>query len=82
MSNALQLRNLDDLVGAHEWLFNQQKENKIDAKTADALNTTLKGQTYILGKLRLDYAKLLVQAQIKKITFPKGILPPLGVEPK
>jgi hypothetical protein len=78
MSTALQLRNLDDLVGAHEWLFNQQRENKIDAKTADALNTTLKGQTYILGKLRLDYAKLFVQSQIKKINIPKGILPPIG----
>jgi hypothetical protein len=78
MGSPLQLRNLDDLVSAHEWLFNQQKENKIDGKTADALNTTLKGQTYILGKLRLDYAKLFMQSQIKKIQIPKGMLPPIG----
>ena len=78
MSAALQLRSLDDLVVAHENLYNLQRDGKIDAKTADALNTTLKGQTYILGKLRLDYMKIMINAQVKKVTFPKGILPPFG----
>ena len=69
------LRSVPDLVNAHEWLFNQQKENKIDSKTADALNTTLKGAVYLNAKLKLDAAKIFMNAQIKKIEIPKGLLP-------
>lgn len=69
------LRTTDELSAAHEWLFNQQKQGKIDSKTADALNTTLKGAVYLNGKLKLDALKLFVQAEIKKIQIPKGMLP-------
>jgi len=69
------LRTIADLVDAHEWLFNRQKDGGIDAKTADALNTTLKGSVYLNGKLKLDAAKILINAQIKKIDIPKGLLP-------
>jgi hypothetical protein len=71
----MSLKTPKDLIDAHEWLFNQQKENKIDAKTADALNTTLKGAVYLNAKLRLDAAKIFLTAQIKKIEIPKGFLP-------
>lgn len=71
----IKLRTIDDLTKAHEWLFNQQKGGTIDAKTADALNTTLKGATYLRAKLRLDAAKIVLQAQIKKISVPANLLP-------
>lgn len=77
-TRAIHLRTVGDLVEAHEWLFNQQREGKIDPKTADALNTTLKGSVYLNAKLRLDMAKILVQAQIKKIEIPEQYLPPFG----
>ena len=73
MSNegkVLKLRSVDDLNEALEWLFTQQKEAKIDAKTADALNTTIKQASYLNGKLKLDYLKLLLTAKIKKIELP------------
>lgn len=68
------LRTPDDLIDAYEWLFTEQESGKMDGKTADALNTTLKGATYIRGKLRLDAAKIIIQAQIKKITIPPHLL--------
>lgn len=71
----IHLRTINDLTDAHEWLFNQQKTGSIDAKTADALNTTLKGATYLRAKLRLDAAKIIIQAQIKKIDVPPNLLP-------
>lgn len=71
----MQLRTISDLTNAHEWLFNQQKDGKIDAKTADALNTTLKGSVFLNAKLRLDAAKIWMQAQVKKIEIPAGLLP-------
>jgi hypothetical protein len=69
----LPLRTIDDLTVAHEWLFNQQRSGIIDAKSADALNTTLKGATYLNGKLKIDYAKLWMMAQIKKIALPPAL---------
>lgn len=76
-SKDVKLRTINDLAAAHEWLFNRQKNGKIDPKTADSLNTTLKGQVYLLGKLRLDVAKLMLQANIKKQEIPQGMLPEL-----
>ena len=74
----IHLRTVGDLIEAHEWLFNEQREGKIDPKTADALNTTLKGSVYLNAKMRLDVAKIMVQAQIKKIDIPARYLPPFG----
>jgi len=71
------LRTIADLSAAHEWLFNEQRRGLIDAKTANALNATLKGATYLNGKLKIDYAKLVLQAQIKKIRLPAALLPAL-----
>jgi hypothetical protein len=70
----IRLRTVEDLTEAHEWLFNQQKSGTIDAKAADALNTTLKGATYLRAKLRLDVAKVILQAQIKKVSIPNNLL--------
>ncbi len=70
----IQLRTINDLTEAHEWLFNQQRSGTIDAKTADALNTTLKGATYLRAKLRLDAAKILLQSRIKKVQIPENLL--------
>lgn len=75
---SVSLRTIDDLVSAHEWLFTEQRAGRIDAKTADALNTTLKGSVYLMGKLKLDAAKLYVMSQIKKVQLPRGMLPPMG----
>ena len=66
----IKLRTIDDLNGALEWLYTQQKEGKLDAKTADALNTTIKQASYLNGKLKLDYLKLMLTAKIKKIELP------------
>lgn len=73
----MRLRTIEDLTEAHEWLFQKQRDGKIDSKTADALNTTLKGATYLNGKLKIDYAKIMLQAEIKKISLPAGVLPAL-----
>lgn len=71
------LRTVSDLVAAHEWLFQQQRDGKIDAKSADALNTTLKGSVYLTAKLRLEAAKLLLMSHIKKMEVPSDLLPEL-----
>ena len=73
----VRLRSIGDLLEAHEELFNAVRNGRIDNKTADALNTTLKGQSYLLGKLRLDAAKVILQASIKKIDIPTKFLPVL-----
>jgi len=58
-------------------LFNKQVNQEVDNKTADSMNTTLKGAVYLNAKLRLDAAKLLLQARIKKVDIPQGMLPDL-----
>jgi len=73
----MSLKTIADLNHAHEWLFNEQVSQRVDNKTADALNTTLKGAVYLNAKLRLDAAKLLLNAKIKKIDLPPGMLPDL-----
>jgi hypothetical protein len=69
------LRTVSDLTKAHEWLFNAQRDGGLDSKTADALNTTLKGATYLQVKLKLDALKIFVQARTKKIEIPTYLLP-------
>lgn len=76
----IKLRTIEDLTNAHEYVFNAQQSGKIDAKTADGMNTTLKGAVYLNGKLRMDAAKLFLHAQIKKVQLPPGMLPDLTAE--
>jgi hypothetical protein len=73
----MRLRTPEDLTLAHEWLLNQQRDGKIDSKTADGINTTLKGATYLNAKLRIDAAKLFLQAAIKKVEIPPEMMPDL-----
>jgi len=75
----IKLKTLRDVEDASGWVFNQLKEGTMDAKTADALNTTLKGLYFMKGKLRLDYLKLVFQAKVKKVDIPFDVLQ-LGVE--
>ena len=63
----ISLKTPADLIDAVEALYTEQHNGKIDAKTADALNTTLKAAIYLRAKLPMDYAKLYFQAQVKKI---------------
>jgi len=69
------LKSVGNLVDANELIFNKQHRGEIDAKTADGMNTCIKGQTYLLVKLRLDYLKLFLHARIKKVELPDKMLP-------
>jgi hypothetical protein len=69
------LKTPGEISQANEWLFNMQKDGKIDPKTADSLNTTIKNSVYLNVKMKMDYLKIFLQAQIKKIDLPKGLLP-------
>jgi hypothetical protein len=71
----IRLRTIDELSAAHEWLFAMQQSGQIDNKSADALNTTLKGASYLNAKLKIEAAKLFLTARIKKVDFPKGMFP-------
>lgn len=73
------LKTLEDIETAHEYVFNQQVSGKIDAKTADALNTTLKGSV-ALKKLRLEVGKLYYLSQVKKIQIPNEMMIELAKE--
>ena len=71
----MQLRSISDLQEAHEFVFNQQRDGKIDGKTADGLNTTLKGAVYLNAKRRMDALKLYILAAKAKIQVPPIMLP-------
>ncbi len=73
------LRSLDDLVNFNEMLINQQHNGQIDSKTADAINTTVKGQKALLVDLPLQVFKLAVQAQIKKVRIDPAMFGKLGI---
>lgn len=75
MEPKIKLRTPGDLVEANEWLMNEQRAGKIDPKTADAMNTTLKGSYQLIVKSRLDALKIVIQANVKKITVPDHLLP-------
>lgn len=75
MDERIKLRTIEDLSHAHEWLMGKQRSGEIDAKTADAMNTTLKGAVYLNAKLKMEAAKLFITAQVKKIQIPNGMLP-------
>ncbi len=71
----VRLRSIGDFSSAYQWLFNQQRAGQIDHKTAAACNTTLQGSMFIHIKLPLEVAKIMLQAQIKKVDLPKNLLP-------
>jgi len=75
----INLRTLVDLVNFNESLINQQHAGKIDSKTADAINTTIKGQKALLIDLPLQVFKIAVQAQIKKVKIDPKIFTKMGI---
>ncbi len=75
----ISLRTLDDLVNFNESLINQQHNGQIDSKTADAINTTIKGQKALLIDLPLQVFKIAVQAQIKKVKIDPAIFAKMGL---
>lgn len=75
------LRSIDDLNEAHEHVFNKQAAGQIDGKTADGLNTTLKGSVYLNVKLKMEAFKLQVMAHKAKMEVPPIMLPE-GMRPK
>lgn len=76
------LRTIDNLRDALETLYNQQSAGQLDAKTADAMNTTLKGAMYLNVRLPMEALKIFVTASIKKVTIPEGLRKalPISVE--
>ncbi len=77
----MQLRTVNDLIAANEGLYNKHLNGEMDAKNLDAANTIIKSQAYLVGKLRMDYAKLVLLAQTKKLNMPEDILPQLIAAP-
>src|SRR5262245_5617976 len=71
----VKLRTIADLVDAGEWMFNRQRSGNLDAKAADAMNTTLKGQYQLVVGLRLKLLDIFVKSQIKKFSIPTNMLP-------
>lgn len=75
------LKTPSDLVEANEWMFNRQRSGTLDAKSADAMNTTIKGQKAIIIDVPLQVLKLAVQAQIKKVQIDPSAFTRLGLVP-
>lgn len=75
------LRTVADISDAQEWLFNSQRDGVIDTKTADGMNTTLKGVVYLKATLPLKIFEAMVRAQIKKINVPTNLLPIINNQP-
>lgn len=69
------LKTVADLASAQEWLFNEQKNGMIDSRTADGLNTTLKGCMYLKATLPLKIFEAMIRASVKKVDVPQGLLP-------
>jgi len=72
------LRTISEISEAYEDLYNKQMVGDIDSKAVDGINTTLKGVTYLNAKLKMDAAKLVLQARIKKISLPDNLLPDIS----
>jgi hypothetical protein len=73
MEKRQSLKTVNELREAIEDLYHNQRTGKLDAKAADALNTTMKTAVYLNVKLPMDAFKLYVQAQIKKVSIPEGL---------
>lgn len=71
----IRLRTIPEMREASEWLFNEIKDGHIDNKTGDALNTTFKQSVYLNATLPATFAKIIIQAAIKKVSLPDGLLP-------
>lgn len=79
IKSKVNLRSVTDLVEFNEMLINKQQNGEIDSKTADAINTTVKGQKALLVDLPMSILKLAVQAQIKKMQIDPEMFKRLGL---
>jgi hypothetical protein len=68
-----QLRTIADLLDAGEDLYHRLEAGGVDAKTADASNTVLKGQRYLVAELPMQLLKITVMAQKQKFSMPEGL---------
>ena len=75
------LRDIDGLNDAQEYVFNKQVAGMLDGKTADGLNTTLKGSIYLNVKLKMEAFKLTIMAHKAKMEVPPIMLPE-GMRPR
>lgn len=71
----IDLRTREGLNEAIGFVYAQQREGRIDPKTADALNTTIKTSMDLNVKLPLKLFDIVVKAKMKKVDIPAGILP-------
>ena len=67
------LRTIDQILVAHEYVFNKQVNGQIDSKGAETLNKTLHG-SIALQKLKLAVADLYLQSKLKKIHIPDNMM--------
>ena len=78
---ALDLKSREGLNEAIAYIYEQQKEGRIDPKTADALNTTVKTSIELNVKLPMKLFDTVVKARLKKLDLPMGILPAWALPP-
>jgi len=71
------LRTPSEISEGYERVFNDMIAGKIDARAGRALGTVLNGAGYLNGKLKLEAAKLYVQASNKGLDIPPEMLPDL-----
>jgi hypothetical protein len=74
-TNKVNLCTREGLNDAIQFVYEQQRDGRIDPKTADALNTTIRTSLKLNAELPLKLFDIAVKAQMKKISLPKGILP-------
>jgi len=77
----MRLRTREELQEATEFIFNEQRAGKLDGKTADGLNTTVKNAIYLGPKLSMEALKFYVMATKSKIQIPPIMLPD-GMRPQ
>lgn len=69
------LRTREGLNEAIEFVYQEQKDGRLDAKSADALNTTIRTSMELNVKLPMKLFDTVVKARLKKLDLPSGILP-------
>lgn len=59
-------------------MLNKFLNGEVDSKSVDGVNTIMKHVIYLNVKMKMDFIKLCLQADIKKIALPVAILPELA----
>jgi hypothetical protein len=65
----MKLRTPDDLSTAQEWLLDKQQRGQIDARSVEAMNTTLKGAQHLIDT-RLKVLEAMVQMHKARMPLP------------